>query len=186
MFRRRASWRFFWNIYVRCFGSPRRSPHWSNRCWKFCSNSGQLRKLMFACLHSNAFYASRVRITKLVWKQFWRWFLHFLLFVYLLLQFINLFQFTNNKIFIPQLMYIKYVENSKFVSPNSMRGINFMRRSLVEIYLLDTSLSYSHAFLYIRQLAIQLRNAITIKKKVTSNINMNFNWKIIKNLKLFN
>lgn len=72
-------------------------------------------------------------------------------------------------------MYIKYVENSKFVSPNSMRGINFMRRSLVEIYLLDTSLSYSHAFLYIRQLAIQLRNAITIKKKVTSNINMNFN-----------
>ena len=61
---------------------------------------------------------------------------------------------------------MKYVQNTKFVSPNTLPGINFMRQSLVEIYLFDHNLSYSHAFLYVRQLAIHLRNAITLKKKV--------------------
>lgn len=69
-------------------------------------------------------------------------------------------------VFLFQTMYIKYVQNTKFVSPNTLPGINFMRHSLVEIYLFDHNLSYSHAFLYIRQLAIHLRNAITLKKKV--------------------
>jgi len=64
-------------------------------------------------------------------------------------------------------MYVKYVQNTKFVSPNTLPGINFMKCSLVEIYLLDHDISYNHAFLYIRQLAINLRNAITLKKKVT-------------------
>lgn len=62
-------------------------------------------------------------------------------------------------------MYVKYVENAKFVSPSTLPGINFTRHSLAEIYLLNTDLSYRHAFLYIRQLAIHLRNATTLKKK---------------------
>lgn len=68
-------------------------------------------------------------------------------------------------------MYVKYVENSKFVSPNTLPGINFMKHSLAEIYMLDSNLSYSHAFLYIRQMAIHLRNAVTLKKKVDNSIN---------------
>lgn len=63
-------------------------------------------------------------------------------------------------------MYEKYVQNTKFVSLSTLPGINFMRHSLVEIYLLDHNISYSHAFLHIRQLAINLRNAVTLKNKV--------------------
>ena len=58
-------------------------------------------------------------------------------------------------------MYIAYVANSKFTSVTTWPGINFMRSSLVEIYLLDTSVAYSIAFPFIRQLAIHLRNAVT-------------------------
>lgn len=63
-------------------------------------------------------------------------------------------------------MYIKYVQNSKFVSPNTLPGINFMRQSLSELYLVNNEYGYNNAFLYLRQLAIHLRNALTLKKKV--------------------
>lgn len=58
-----------------------------------------------------------------------------------------------------------FVRNCKFSSAATLSGIKFMTSSLVELLAVDPPTSYQHGFVYIRQLAVHLRTAVTSGKK---------------------
>ncbi|KAJ7394445.1 Nucleolar complex protein 2 [Desmophyllum pertusum] len=80
-------------------------------------------------------------------------------------------------------LYMNFVKNSKFMSPKTRPIITFMQNSLVEVFSLDDHLTYQHGFVYIRQLAIHLRNAILQKKK--DSYQSVYNWQYIHCLHLW-
>ena len=61
--------------------------------------------------------------------------------------------------------------------------INFMTNCVVEIYGLDFNSSYQHTFIYVRQLAIHLRNAVTTKtKEAQATV---YNWQFVLCLRVW-
>lgn len=60
-------------------------------------------------------------------------------------------------------LYSSFIKNCATNSNNNLRTanlVNFQKNSMVEIFLLDSTLSYQIGFEYLRQLAIHLRNSI--------------------------
>ncbi|XP_024364544.1 nucleolar complex-associated protein 2 [Physcomitrium patens] len=80
-------------------------------------------------------------------------------------------------------MYKEYVANSRFVNPTSLPRIHFMASCVVELYGIDSASSYQHAFIFIRQLAIVLRNALTMKTKEA--FKQVYRWQYINSLNVW-
>lgn len=56
-------------------------------------------------------------------------------------------------------IYLAYVRNARFSTPQSAPTLQFLENCVVELYGLDAVAAYQHAFVYIRQLAVHLRQA---------------------------
>lgn len=93
-------------------------------------------------------------------------------------------------IIIPQLfdfmlkqLYVGFVKNAKFLTAKTKPVIVFMENSLVEMFSMDHSLTYQYGFIYIRQMAIHLRTAISLKKK--DSYQSVYNWQYISCIHLW-
>ncbi|KAI0060116.1 Noc2-domain-containing protein [Artomyces pyxidatus] len=73
--------------------------------------------------------------------------------------------------------YLTLVQCSKSTSAHTLPSITFMKNSASEIFCLSHSAAYQHAFGYIRQLAIHLRNSMKIKTK--ESYKQVYNWQYV-------
>ncbi|GAW01614.1 Noc2-domain-containing protein [Lentinula edodes] len=76
--------------------------------------------------------------------------------------------------------YLTLVRSSKSTTAYNLPSINLMKNSASEIYCLDQAMAYQHAFGYIRQLAIHLRNSMKVKSKEA--YKQVYNWQFIHSL----
>ncbi|KAJ3937685.1 MAG: Noc2-domain-containing protein [Lentinula lateritia] len=76
--------------------------------------------------------------------------------------------------------YLTLVRSSKSTTAYNLPSINLMKNSASEIFCLDQVMAYQHAFGYIRQLAIHLRNSMKVKSKEA--YKQVYNWQFIHSL----
>lgn len=62
-------------------------------------------------------------------------------------------------------LYLAYVRAAKFMTEQSAPGVLLMANCVAEAYGIDEAASYQHAFIYLRQLALHLRAALTTHTK---------------------
>jgi nucleolar complex protein 2 len=62
------------------------------------------------------------------------------------------------------------VKNSLKINTENFETIDFLKNCLVEIYGIEFTQSYQHAFVYIRQLALTLKKCFDTKKDVKKNL----------------
>ncbi|KAI9317580.1 Noc2p family-domain-containing protein [Dichotomocladium elegans] len=74
-------------------------------------------------------------------------------------------------------IYLTFVRNCKSTNEHTLPAINLMRNMATQLYSIDQELSYQQAFVYIRQLAIHLRNAM--QQKSNESYQTVYNWQYI-------
>ncbi|KAI7880107.1 Noc2-domain-containing protein [Lichtheimia hyalospora FSU 10163] len=74
-------------------------------------------------------------------------------------------------------IYLTFVRNCKGTNEHTLPSINLMRNLATQLYAIDLDLSYQQAFVYIRQLAIHLRNAMQLKNK--ESYQSVYNWQFV-------
>ncbi|EJD52613.1 Noc2-domain-containing protein [Auricularia subglabra TFB-10046 SS5] len=74
-------------------------------------------------------------------------------------------------------LYLTLVRASKSTTVHTLPAINLMKNSASEIYCAHLSAAYIHAFGYIRQLAVHLRNSM--KKKTKDSHKLVYNWQFV-------
>ncbi|KAJ2473547.1 Nucleolar Complex 2 protein [Coemansia sp. RSA 2322] len=77
-------------------------------------------------------------------------------------------------------IYLTYVRNSNVKTIANLTTIQLMRNCGVELFGHDANASYQHAFVYIRQLAIHLRNSMQLRSK--ESFRAIYNWQFINSL----
>ncbi|KJH43694.1 Noc2p family protein [Dictyocaulus viviparus] len=80
--------------------------------------------------------------------------------------------------------YLGFVSSSRHVTDATWPLIHFAHRTFAELTVLHPNLAYPYAFVYIRQIAIHLRNAI-ISKKRKDMVQTVYNWQIMQCLYLW-
>ncbi|KAF9000282.1 Noc2p family-domain-containing protein [Cyathus striatus] len=73
--------------------------------------------------------------------------------------------------------YLTLVRSCKSTTAHTLPSINLMKNSASEVFCLDHAAAYQHAFGYIRQLAIHLRNSMKVKTKEA--YKQVYNWQYI-------
>ncbi|KAF9074484.1 Noc2-domain-containing protein [Rhodocollybia butyracea] len=76
--------------------------------------------------------------------------------------------------------YLTLIRSSKSTSAYTLPSINLMKNSASEVFCLDQATAYQHAFGYIRQLAIHLRNSMKVKSKEA--YKQVYNWQFVHSL----
>ena len=74
-------------------------------------------------------------------------------------------------------LYLTLLRSCKQTTVHTLPSINLMKNSASEIYTIDQATAYGHAFGYIRQLAVHLRNSI--KTKTKDSYKAVYNWQFV-------
>ncbi|KAG7033357.1 Nucleolar complex protein 2-like protein, partial [Cucurbita argyrosperma subsp. argyrosperma] len=80
-------------------------------------------------------------------------------------------------------MYKAYVLNCQFVNATKLQHIQFLGNCVIELFRIDLSIAYQHAFVFIRQLAMILREALNTRTKEA--FRKVYEWKYINCLELW-